>query len=102
MTYKNHHQTGELVFRHTYAYYVEPLVSFTKSADQLLVNIPLLLKHVLQEPVSLYSMCRVPVSVDTDTYLGNSHSYSDSYELSHSLTYEHTWEQCIFVKRHIC
>ena len=38
---------------HTNNYYAEPLVSFTNSADELLVQIPILLKHVLQEPMSL-------------------------------------------------
>ena len=66
----------ELVFRHTYSYYADPLVSFSDPADQLLVQTPILLKHVLQEPLSLYSICTVLIPVDPNMYLGNSHEYS--------------------------
>ena len=34
----------ELAFNHTYQFYAEPMVMFTNSHDQLLVNIPILLR----------------------------------------------------------
>ena len=63
----------ELVFSHTYSYYAEPLVSFTNSTDQLLVQIVILLTHVSHKLMSLISIQSVPVPVDTDMYIGNSH-----------------------------
>ena len=41
------------------------LISFINSTDKLIVQIPVLLKHVSQEPMSLYSICPVPVPIDT-------------------------------------
>ena len=34
----------QLAFNHTYQYYAEPMVTFSNSHDQLLVNIPVLLR----------------------------------------------------------
>ena len=44
----------QLVFQHTYSSYTR--LSFTKSVDKLLVQIPNLPKHVLQIPLLLYSV----------------------------------------------
>ena len=68
-------QNYELVLRHMKCYYAETLVSFTNFADQLLAQILILLKHVFQEPMSLYSIHTIPLPIDTDAYLENSHEY---------------------------
>ena len=52
------------------------MISVTNnSADQLLVQIPILLNHVSWKAMPLYSLGTVPVPVDTDIYFGNSHEY---------------------------
>ena len=54
----------------------KPLVSFTNSADQMLVQMLIFLKHVLQEPMSIYSICTAPRPVDEDAYRANNHEYT--------------------------
>jgi hypothetical protein len=66
----------ELVFQNLFEYYAEPLISFTNSADQLLVQIPILLKHKTQLPMSLYSVETVPVPLDALTHQGKNHDYT--------------------------
>ena len=41
----------ELAFNHTYQFYAEPMVMFTNTHDQLLVNIPILLRLATQKPL---------------------------------------------------
>ena len=59
-----------------YGYYVEPLFSLTIFAENLLVEILILLKYVLQEPMILYRISTIPIPIDADTYVGNSNEYS--------------------------
>ena len=49
--------------------------NITGREGQGLVQILMLLKHISQKQISLYSIYTVPVSVDANTYLGNSHKY---------------------------
>ena len=44
----------------------------TNPADKILFQLPILLMHVLQSPMSAYSMHTVLVPVDAETYIGNS------------------------------
>ena len=46
----------ELAFNHTYQFYAEPMVMFTNTHDQLLVNVSILLRLATQKPLNLYSI----------------------------------------------
>ena len=46
---------SELAFNHTYQFYAEPMVMFTNTHDQLLVNVPILLRLTIQKPLNLLS-----------------------------------------------
>ena len=43
----------ELAFNHTYQFYAEPMVMFTNMHDQLLINVPILLRLATQKPLNL-------------------------------------------------
>ena len=60
----------ELAFNHTYQFYAEPMVMFTNTHDQLLVNIPILLRLATQKPLNLYSIDTVPMPFDMETLDG--------------------------------
>ena len=74
----------ELAFNHTYQFYAEPMVMFTNTHDQLLVNVPILLRLATQKPLNLYSIDTVPMPFDTETldvrnneytFINNSYPY---------------------------
>ena len=73
-----------LVFDHTFQYYAEPMVSFSNTHDQLLVNIPVLLYLTNQKDLILYSIDTVLMPFDTEildrkndefTFINNSYPY---------------------------
>ena len=66
----------ELAFNHTHQFYAEPMVVFTNTHDQLLVNVPVLLKLTTQKPLNLYSIDMVPMPFDTDTLEGRNNEYT--------------------------
>ena len=66
----------ELAFNHTYQFYAEPMVMFTNTHDQLLVNVPILLKLATQKPLNLYSIDMVPMPFDTETLEGRNNEYT--------------------------
>ena len=66
----------ELAFNHTYQFYAEPMVMFTNTHDQLLVNVPILLKLTTQKPLNLYSIDTVPMPFDTETLEGWNNEYT--------------------------
>ena len=66
----------ELAFNHTYQFYAEPMVMFTNMHDQLLVNVPILLRLTTQKPLNLYSIDTVPMPFDTETLDGKNNEYS--------------------------
>ena len=66
----------ELAFNHTYQYYTEPMVTFSNSHDQLLVNIPVLLRLTNQKDLTLYSIDTVPMPFDTETLDGRNDEYT--------------------------
>ena len=66
----------ELAFNHTYQFYAEPMVMFTNMHDQLLVNVPILLRLTTQKPLNLYSIDKVPMPFDTETLDGKNNEYT--------------------------
>ena len=66
----------ELAFNHTYQFYAEPMVMFTNTHDQLLVNVPILLRLATQKPLNLYSIDTVPIPFDTETLDGMNNEYT--------------------------
>ena len=66
----------ELAFNHTYQFYAEPMVMFTNTHDQLLVNVPILLKLATQKPLNLYSVDTVLMPFDTETLEGRNNEYT--------------------------
>ena len=66
----------ELAFNHTYQYYAEPMVTFSNSHDQLLVNIPVLLHLNDQKDLTLYSIDTVPMPFNTETLDGKNDEYT--------------------------
>ncbi|MCG8432276.1 MAG: hypothetical protein MJA29_14050, partial [Candidatus Omnitrophica bacterium] len=66
----------ELVFQHVYQYYAEPMISFTNSADYILIQIPILLKYKFQLPMTLFSTDVVPIPFDLESYLGYKNEFT--------------------------
>ena len=66
----------ELTLNHTYQFYAEPMVMFTNTHDQLLVNVPILLRLTTQKPLNLYSIDTVPMPFDTEMLDGNNNEYT--------------------------
>ena len=66
----------ELAFNHTYQFCAEPMVMFTNMHDQLLVNVPILLKLAMQKPLNLYSIDTVPMPFDTEMLEGRTNEYT--------------------------
>ena len=66
----------ELAFNHTYQFYAEPMVMFTNTHDQLLVNVPILLRLATQKPLNLYSIDTVPMPFDTEMLDGRNNEYT--------------------------
>ena len=66
----------ELAFKYTYQFYAEPMVMFTNTHDQLLVNVPILLRLATQKPLNLYSIDMVPMPFDTETLDGTNNEYT--------------------------
>ena len=66
----------ELAFNHTYQFYAEPMVMLTNTHDQLLVNVPILLRLATRKPLNLYSIDMVPMPFDTETLDGMNNEYT--------------------------
>ena len=58
----------EPVFTDVYQYYGNSLASFTNTIDDLILQLPVLIKLKVQVPMSLYSVDTVPVPLDAETY----------------------------------
>ena len=63
----------ELVFTSVYQYYSNLLISFTKMIDDLLLQLPILIKLKVQIPMSLFSIKTAP---DAETYIGEKREYT--------------------------
>ena len=66
----------ELVFPNVYQYYSNSLISFSNVIDDLLLQLPILIKLKVQVPMSLFSIEMAPVSLDAETYLGEKREYT--------------------------
>ena len=69
-------QAFEPVFTNVYQYYGNSLLSFTNIIDDLLLQLPILIKLKVQVPMSLFSIETVPVPLDAETYLGEKREYT--------------------------
>ena len=58
------------VFTSVYQYYGNSLTSFTNTIDDLLLQLPILIKLKVQIPMSLFSIETVLIPLDAETYLG--------------------------------
>ena len=65
----------EPVFTSVYQYYGNSL-AFTNTIDDLLSQLPILIKLKVQIPMSLFSIETVPVPLDAETYLGEKREYT--------------------------
>ena len=68
----------ELVFTSVYQYYGNLLISFTNTIDDLLLQLPILIKLKVQVPMSLFSIKTVPVPLDAETYIGEKRVHSNN------------------------
>ena len=66
----------EPVFTSVYQYYGNSLISFTKTIDDLLLQLPILIKLKVQVPMSLFSIETAPVPLDAETYIGKKREYN--------------------------
>ena len=66
----------EPVFTRVYQYYGNSLASFTNTIDDLLLQLPILIKLKVQIPMSLFSIETVPIPLDAETYLGEKREYT--------------------------
>ena len=57
------------IFTSVYHYYGNSLISFTNTIDDLLLQLPILIKLKVQVPMSLFSIKTVPVPLDAETYI---------------------------------
>ena len=64
------------VFTNVYQYYGNLLISFTNIIDDLLLQLPILIKLKVQVPMSLFSIETAPVPLDAETYLGEKREYT--------------------------
>ena len=66
----------EPVFTNVYQYYGNLLISFTNIIDDLLLQLPILIKLKVQVPMSLFSIETAPVPLDAETYLGEQREHT--------------------------
>ena len=66
----------EPVFTNVYQYYRNSLISFTNIIDDLLLQLPILIKLKVQVSMSLFSIKTAPVPLDAETYLGEKRDYT--------------------------
>ena len=66
----------EPVFTSVYQCYGNSLASFTNTIDDLLLQLPILIKLKVQIPMSLFSIETVPIPLDAETYLGEKREYT--------------------------
>ena len=66
----------EPVFTSVYQYYGNSLASFTNTIDDLLLQLPILIKLKVQVLMSLFRTETVPVPLDAETYIGDKREYT--------------------------
>ena len=67
---------SESVFTSVYQYYGNSLISFTNTIDDLLLQLPILIKLKVQVSISLFSIETVLVPLDAETYIGEKREYT--------------------------
>ena len=67
----------ESVFTSVYQYYGNSLISFTNTIDDLLLQLPILIKLKVQVPMSLFSIETAPVPIDAETYIVGKREYTE-------------------------
>ena len=67
----------EPVFTSEYQFFGNSLASFTNTIDNLLLQLPILIKLKVQVPMSLFSIETVPVPLDAETYMGDKREYTE-------------------------
>ena len=68
----------EPVFASVYQYYGNSLISFNNTIDDLLLQLPILIKLKVQVPMSLFSIKTAPVPLDAETYIGEKRVHSNN------------------------
>ena len=66
----------EPVLTSVYQYYGNSLTSFTNIIDDLLLQLPILIKLKVQVPMSLFSIETAAVPLDAETYIGEKRGYT--------------------------
>ena len=66
----------EPVFTSVYQYNGNSLASFTNTIDDLLLQLPILIKFKVQVPMLLFSIETVSVPLDAETYIGDKREYT--------------------------
>ena len=66
----------EPIITDVYQYYSNLLASFTNMIDDLILQLPVLIKFKVQIPMSLYSVETVPIPLDAETYTGVKFEYT--------------------------
>ena len=66
----------EPVFTSVYQYNGNSLISFTNMINDLLLQLPILIKLKVQVPMSLFSIETAPVTLDAETYIGEKREYT--------------------------
>ena len=66
----------EPVFTSIYQYYGNSFISFTNTTNDLLLQLPILIKLKVQVPMSLFSIETAPVPLDAETYIGEKRKYT--------------------------
>ena len=66
----------EPVFTSVYQYYGNSLISFANTIDDLLLQLPILIKLKVQVHMSLFSIKTAPVPLDAETYIGEKREYT--------------------------
>ena len=66
----------ELVFTSVYQYYGNSLISLANTIDDLLLQLPILIKLKVQVPMSFFSIKTAPVPLDAETYIGEKREYT--------------------------
>ena len=66
----------EPVFTSVYQYYSNSLITLTNTINDLLLQLPILIKLKVQLPMSLFSIETAPVPLDAETYIGEKREYT--------------------------
>ena len=69
-------QEFEPIFTNVYQYYGNSLISFTNTIDDLLLQLPILIKLKVQVPMSLFSIEMASVPLDAETCVGEKREYT--------------------------